>query len=246
VLPFATRADEVLVSAAASLTDAFKEIGAAYSKSAPGTVVRFNFGASGALLQQIQQGAPVDVFASAAPQEMDTLQRANRLVPGTRIDFAGNRLVLIVAPGSRIRDWKDLATPAVHRIALSNPTSVPSGRYAREALTRHGLWGAIQPKLVMGENVRQTLAYVTGGDADAGLVYATDASIAGAKVRVAREAVPGRDHAPIVYPAAVVTEGPNPGGARRFVQFLGRRTAQQILARYGFSPVRKAPTMRRP
>ena len=234
------RADEVLVSAAASLTDAFKEIGAAYSQAAPGTIVRFNFGASGALQRQIVQGAPVDVFASAAPKEMDALQAARRLAAGTRIEFAGNRLVLIVPPGSRIHDWSDLATPAVRRIALSNPTSVPSGRYAQETLTHRGLWSAVQPKVVMGENVRQTLAYVAGGDADAGIVYATDAKIARSRVRMVREAIPGRDHAPIVYPAAAIVGSPNPDGARRFVRFLSGPLAQNILKRFGFVPAQSA------
>src|SRR5262249_46356174 len=155
----------------------FTEIGKAFTKSHPGTTVCFNFGASGALQQQIAQGAPVDVFASAASKEMDALQKDGHIEPATRIDFVGNRLVLIARNGRLVKKWEDVTLPFVKRIAISNPDSVPSGRYAKETLTKRGLWNAIQPKLVLGENVRQTLTYVATGDADAGMVFSTDAAI---------------------------------------------------------------------
>lgn len=227
------RADEVLVSAAASLTDAFKEIGKAYTTFHPKDRVRFNFGASGALLRQIEQGAPVDVFASASPKEMDALQRHGGLRPGTRLDFAGNQLVLIVRPGSRVNKWDDLRQEEVRRVAISDPASVPSGRYAQETLTRRGLWKDVRPKAVLGENVRQTLVYVATGDADAGIVFVTDARIE-RRVRVVRTA-DDRDHSPIVYPAAATSRAPHPEAAERFVQFLHGPTAQRILASYGFT-----------
>jgi molybdate transport system substrate-binding protein len=235
--PVPAHADEVLVSAASSLTESMTEIGAAFTKANPRTVVRFNFASSGALEQQILQGAPVDVFASAAHKEMDALQRAGRIDATTRIDFTSNRLVLITPVGGHLRGWDDLNSPAVRRIAISNPDSVPSGMYAKETLTRRGLWSAVQPKAVFGENVRQTLAYVSGGNVDAGIVFASDARIVGGRVRVVAEAVPGRDHAPIVYPAAVVRDAPNPPGARAFVAFLRSPSAQAILARHGFTPL---------
>jgi molybdate transport system substrate-binding protein len=229
------RSDEILVSAAASLTDAFTDIGKAYSAAHPGTVVRFNFGASGALQQQIVQGAPVDVYASASPQEMDALQKANRIEPGTRIDFAGNRLVLIVPPGSLVKRWNDLRSGAVRRIAISNPDSVPSGRYAKETLTKRGLWTAVEPKMILGENVRQTLTYVAGGNVDAGIVFATDAQIEKRRVNVVDEAATGKDHSAIVYPASAIAHAPNAAGARRFTSFLIAPAAQAILKRYGFA-----------
>ena len=235
------RGDEVLVSAAASLTDAFNEIGKAYTKTNPQTTVRFNFGASGALQQQIAQGAPVDVFASASPKEMDALQAAGRLAKETRADFAGNRLVLIAPLHSGLKTWEYLRGASVKRIALSNPASVPSGRYAQETLTHRGLWNAIQPKLVFGENVRQTLAYVTNGDVDAGVVFATDAQVEKTRVRVVQTALPVQDHQPILYPVAAIADAPNPAGARRFVVFLQSPTAQSILARYGFAPAHPVP-----
>ncbi len=232
--PPRARADEILVSAAASLTDAFGEIGREYTRANPRTTVRFNFGASGALQQQIQQGAPVDVFASASPREMDALQRRGYIEPGTRADFAANRLALIAPTRSRLHGWSDLRSPGVRRVALANPDSVPAGRYARETLIRRGLWDAVRSKYVFGENVRQTLTYVASGDADAGVVFATDARIERQKVRVVQLANP-TDHSPILYPAAVVRGAPNPSAARRFVSFLRGPVAQAILARYGFA-----------
>lgn len=232
------RADELLVSAAASLTDALNAIGKAYTRVNPHTVVRFNFGSSGALQQQIAQGAPVDVFASASPKEMDALQKDHRIEVGTRVDFASNQLVLIVPLRSSLKRWEDLRLPAVRRVALSNPASVPSGRYAQETLTRRGLWTVVQGKAVLGENVRQTLAYVSGGDVDAGIVFATDALAERQRVRVVAAAIPGKDHSPILYPAAVITGAPNLPAARQFVMFLQSPTAQNILARYGFAALR--------
>ncbi len=227
-------ADELLVSAAASLTDAMNEIGRAYTLANPETVVRFNFGASGGLQQQIAQGAPVDVFASASPKEMDALQETNQLAADTRIDFAGNRLVLIVPPGSPLRRWEDLRLPGVRHVAISNPDSVPSGRYAKETLTHRDLWRVVELKAVFGENVRQTLSYVEDGNTDAGIVFATDARIAGRRVRVVDSAIPGSDHSPIVYPAAVLLRAPNGSAARRFTVFLQGPVAQKILERFGF------------
>lgn len=230
------RADEILVSGASSLTEAFNEIGQAFTKANPQTRVRFNFAASGALQQQILQGAPVDVFASAAGKEMDALASAKRIETATRVNFASNRLALIAPAGSSLRGWTALATPAIHRVAISNPDSVPSGRYARETLQKRGLWSAVERKAVLGENVRQTLTYVAGGDVEAGIVFVTDARIEGRRVRIVETATPGRDHAPIVYPAAVVRDAPNAAAARRFVRFLLGSTARKILARHGFLP----------
>jgi molybdate transport system substrate-binding protein len=226
--------------------DAFGEIGRAFSRiegNRAATVVRFNFAASGVLLQQIMQGAPADVFASAAVKEMDVLNAAGRIEPATRIVFARNQLVLIVPQNSALGrastkpwGWYSLADPGVRRVALSNPESVPSGRYARQLLERQGVWPRVQNKAIFGENVRQTLTYVATGDADAGIVFATDARHESRRVRVLARSVPGRDHEPIVYPAAVVRDAPNAAAARRFVRFLRSGVAQAILRRHGFLP----------
>ena len=230
------RADEILVSAASSLTDALTEAGAAYTHLHLRTTVRFNFAASGLLQQQIRQGAPADVFCSASPAEMDALQKEGHIETSSRIDFAGNRLVLIAPVGSRLRSWNDLASPATRRIAISDPASVPSGRYAQETLTKRSLWEVAKIKAVFGQNVRQTLTYVANGDADAGCVFRTDALHDAGKVRIVAEATPGKDHLPIVYPAAVVSHAPNRLAAQSFVLFLQSAPARKILARYGFTP----------
>lgn len=230
-------AQVILVSAASSLMEAFREIGSVYKMAK----IRFNFAASGPLAQQIQAGAPVDVFAAASPLEMDQLDKAGRVEKGSRVVFASNRLVLIVPKGSRVKGWSDLKTNDVKRVALSQPASVPSGRYARETLVKRGLWLAVQPKAVFGENVRQTLSYVAGGDVDAGLVFSTDARIERLRVRVAATALAGRDHAPILYPAAVVAGAPHADAARQFVRFLAEPVSRRILARHGFLPPTPAP-----
>lgn len=226
---------EILVAAAASLTDALKEIAPAFQKANSGISIRFTFGASGTLLQQIQAGAPVDVFISASPKEMDTLEKAARLLSGTRTDITGNRLVLIApASDSRVTGWESLTT-ATGRIALSNPDSVPSGRYAKETLIRRKLWSTVANRAVYGGNVRQTLAYVAGGNVPAGIVFATDAKIEARRVRVVGTATPGRDHAPIVYPAALLRSSRQADAARRFLAYLRTPAAQAVFRRFGFT-----------
>ena len=235
LLPSAgVRADTLLVSAASSLTEAFTAIAAPFQRTHPGVRVQFNFAASGVLERQIEQGAPVDVFAAAAGKEMDALEGKSLLAPGSRIVFAGNRLALVVPVKSRIRGWRDLSAASVTRVAISDPGFVPSGRYARAALQHMGLWAAVEPRAVMGANVRQTLAYVASGDAEAGIVFATDAAVMAGRVRAAAFARSGVDHPPIVYPAAALA-GPHSAMARQFVQFLLSPKARQILRRHGFT-----------
>jgi molybdate transport system substrate-binding protein len=178
----------------------------------------------------------VDVFAAAAEKEMDDLVKAGRMEARTRADFASNRLVLIAPKASRLAGWDGLRGSGVRRIALGQPDSVPAGRYAKETLTRRGLWEPLQKKLVFAGNVRQTLSYVAMGNADAGLVFATDARIEANRVRVVAVTVPGKDHSPILYPAAVVAGAKNADAARRFVAYLRTPAAQAILKRYGFGP----------
>ena len=227
--------DELLVSAASSLTDAFQTIGKRFARERGGVRVRFNFGASGALARQILAGAPADVFAAASPKEMDDLEKAGRIEAKTRKVFVTNSLALIAPPGSPLKDWEGLAADAIKRVALSNPDSVPSGRFAKELLTKRKLWDAVQKKAVFGENVRQTLTYVQNGDADAGIVFITDALAAKNRVRLVKRAQAGVDHTPAVYPAAVVTGSSNAEAARRFVEFLLYHEPQVILYKYGFT-----------
>ena len=226
-------AEELTVSAAASLTNAFPEIGQIFEKQHPGTKVIFNFAASGPLLQQIAQGAPVDVFASADQKTMDQAQEKGLMVPASRKNFVSNTLVLIVPQDSKlaVSGLKDLAKPEVKRVGLGNPASVPVGRYTKEALTQAGLWEALQPKLIMGESVRQVLDYVSRGEVDAGFVFATDAAIAKGKVKTVAEV---QGHQPIVYPVALVAASQKQGLGQEFLNLLASPEGMAILTKYGF------------
>lgn len=224
---------ELIISAAASLTNAFSEVGKAFEKRHPRTKVTFNFAASGALLQQIDQGAPVDVFASADQETMDQAAAKKLILPGTRKDFAANDLVLILPKGGKspIKGLKDLAIDEVKRIGLGNPQTVPAGRYAKRALLAGGVWENLQPKLIFGENVRQVLDYVKRGEVDAGFVFATDSMAARENVRTVATL---EIDTPICYPLAVVGTAKAKESAEKFIQFVLSEEGQEILARYGF------------
>jgi molybdate transport system substrate-binding protein len=232
-LPLFASAQQLTISAAASLTDAFKEIGPRFEASKPGAKLRFNFGASGLLLLQIAQGAPVDVLVSADQETMNRGVEQKLFAIQTRRDFAVNSLVLVTpAQGApAVTALADLRKAEIKRIAVGKVASVPAGRYTQQALGTAKLWSALSPKLVFADNVRQVLDYVARGEVDAGFVYRTDAELAHDKVRIAMT-VDG--HAPITYPAAVVADSRQAALARDFVAYLGGADAQAILGRYGF------------
>lgn len=226
---------EILVSAASSLTDSFKEIGKAYEAKNPGVTVRFNFAATGPLLQQIEQGAPVDVFASADQQSMDKAEKGGFILPGSRTDFTGNSLVLVTPVSmSVVKGFADLQSAQVLKISIGNPDSVPVGRYAKAALEQQGLWEAVAPKCVMGSSVKQVLEYVMRGEVEAGFVYGTDAVIAKDKVRVVAE-MPTVE--PIAYPAAVVAGSAKQEQAQAFIHYLQGTDGRAILTKYGFKSI---------
>jgi len=233
-LPWTAIAQTLTVSAAASLTEAFREIGARFEASRPGTTLRFNFASSGVLIQQVLQGAPVDVFASADQETMDRGVAQKAIDADTRRDFAANTLVMVVpAQGApALTGLPDLATPPVRRIALGKVATVPAGRYAKQVLDAANLWTALEPKLVFGDNVRQVLDYVSRGEVEAGFVYRTDAVLMADRVRIALTA---SGHSPITYPVAVVADSRLKPLARDFVAFLSGPDAQSILAKYGFA-----------
>ena len=227
-------AQTITVSAAASLTEALREIGRRFEAAKPGVSVRLNFAASGVLIQQILAGAPVDVFVSADEETMSRGIEQKALDPATRFDFAANTLVL-VAPmqgAPAIASVADLARPEVRRVAIGKPATVPAGRYARQALETARQWPAVEPKLVFADNVRQVLDYVARGEVEAGFVYRTDAELMKERVRVVLTA---SGHAPITYPAAAVADSRQPALAREFLAFLAGAEAQGVLARQGFA-----------
>ena len=234
MLSLSAHAADLTVSAASSLTNAFRELGPRFEAQNPGTAVVFNFGASDALLAQIAKGAPADVFASADQETMDRADAQKLLVAGSRRNFVGNTLVMVAPADSSLglKTVADLQKTEVKRVAVGNPASVPVGRYAKGALEAAKLWGAVEPKLIFAQNVRQALDYVARGEVEAGFVYATDAAIMKDKVKVI-VSVP--TDTVISYPVAVIGGSPNLGVARKFLDFVLTPAAQTVLARYGFA-----------
>lgn len=225
------------VSAAISLSKALQELKTVYQQINPKVIITYNFGASGALAQQIQQGAPVDVFFSAATKQMDALQQANLLINETRRHLLTSSLVLITPKnGVALSSFKQLTAPRIKKIAIGEPKTVPVGQYAQEMLTKIGIWQQIKPKLVLGNNVRQVLTFVESGNANAGIVYRTDAKTS-PKVKV-RAMAPETLHSPIVYPLAVIKSSRNPAAAKAFVQFLAGDRAKIVFKKYGFGVAR--------
>ena len=224
-------AEDLLVSAAASLTNAFEEIKPEFEKKYPETNLVFNFAASGPLLSQIQQGAPVDVFASA---DQATMDKADGLIDAdTRINFAGNVLVLIVPAEStlNITTPEDLSDKAIKLIAIGNPESVPVGRYTKAALESANIYETLASKFVLAESVRQVLDYVARGEVQTGFVYATDAALKKDQVQVRAEVT---GHEPISYPIAIVKASQSKAQAQNFIDFVTGEQGQKILDKYGF------------
>ncbi|HEY2865758.1 MAG TPA: molybdate ABC transporter substrate-binding protein [Pyrinomonadaceae bacterium] len=223
------------ISAAASLKDAFNEVAAVFKKQT-GQDVTFNFGASGTLQKQVETGAGVDIFASAGEQQMDALVSKQLIDDQTRRDFAKNELVLIAPRDSKLKlsGFDQLSGTEIERIAEGNPKTVPAGQYAQEVFTFMKFGNDFQQKLIFAEDVRQVLNYVERAEVDAGIVYKTDAMVAGDKVRVIATAPP-ESHGPILYPIAVVKDSANKQAAKMFIDILTGPEGQTILSKYGFS-----------
>ena len=228
------------ISAAVSLKDSLDAIAKRYQQTHPNQHVACNYGASGTLQHQIEQGATVDIFISAGENQMDALQKEDLLVPGTRRDLLGNQLVLIVpARSGGIKDFPDLAKSTAKSIAVGDPRIVPAGMYAKQVLEHLSLLPGIQRKLVYAKDVRQALAYVETGNADAGLVYVTDARISNA-VRVVATA-PSDSHLPILYPVALLKDSKSPEAARTLLDALESPDALSVFEKSGFMAAGSAP-----
>lgn len=231
--PAGLTAAEINVFAAASLSDALRDLAALQAK-ATGDIVRLNLGASSILALQIVNGAPADLFFSADEAKMDTLARAGCIVPDTRCSFLSNSLVIVVPADSELKfaSARDLATPAIRRIALAEPQTVPAGIYAREYLQQQGLWPAVADRIIPTENVRAVLAAVESGNVAAGIVYRTDALIS-KRVRIAFAVPPGEGPA-ISYSLAAIVGGANPSGAARFAALVTSPAGKAVFVKYGF------------
>jgi molybdate transport system substrate-binding protein len=239
--PGAGSTEPLTVFAAASLTEAFQELGPLFERSDPAANVTFSFAASSLLRTQIEQGAPADLFASADREQMEPLARAGLV--RAPIDFARNRLVIVTpaANPGKIRRTQDLARPRLRLVITTE--QVPIGRYTRQALAKMSASGAFGPgfqaavmqNVVSQEpNVRGLLAKVTLGEADAAIVYVTDALAGGEKVRTVP--IPDRCNEVAVYPAAVVARSPHAAAAARFLAFLRSKPGRAVLKRHGFQP----------
>jgi molybdate transport system substrate-binding protein len=224
---------QVTVFAAASLMDSLKELAQQYEKAGHGRVV-FNFAGSSTLARQIEEGAPADIFFSADEAQMDRVEKKDLLLKGTRRDRLSNTLAIVVASheGPNLRGPADLASSVVHRLALGDPSSVPIGVYAKQFLEAQGLWASVSAKVVPTENVRAALAAVEAGNAEASIVYRTDALLS-RRVRIAFQ-VP-RDLGPnIRYPVAGLRGARNLEETRRFLDFLDGPEAGRIFEKQGF------------
>ncbi len=236
--PAATRpvaqTSTLLVAAAASLQKALQEVTSLYAQVNPNQTINYNFAASGALQQQIEQGAPADVFISAAAKQVKALQEKGLLESGTQKNLLTNRLVLIIPKQTSVSltDFKQLVQPEVKRISVGEPRSVPAGQYATEVLKNLGILEQVQSKFVLGNNVKSVLTAVETGDVDAGIVYITDAR-GSDKVTIAATA-DAKLHAPIVYPIAVLKASKSLDASKRYVEFLQSDSAKAVFEKYGF------------
>ena len=221
------------ISVAASLRDSIEETEAAYKQGHAGVDFSNNFVSSGTLAAQIDQGAPVDIFISAAAKPVDDLAARGLIAAGTRRDLLRNTLVLIAPPGSKLHDFQGITDKSIRVIALGDPASVPAGQYGRQTLVSLHLWDQLNAKLVLGKDVRQVLTYVESGNADAGLVYATDA-MTSSKVCVIASA-PESTHEPIICPAAVVKGSHGEADALKFLDYLASPAVQSVFQKHGFT-----------
>lgn len=232
---FAVAPVELNVSAAASLKDVLTDIQKLYEAKQPNVKISFNFGSSGKLQTQIEQGAPADLFISAAVKQMDNLEKENLIAKKTRKDILYNQLTLIVPKNStlNIKDFKDLTREDVKKIGCGAPESVPAGQYAEDVFKYMKVTDALQGKLVFGTDVRAVLMYVETGNVDAGIVYKTDALISD-KIKIVATA-PAGSHEPIVYPAAILTNAAQPKAAEKFYAYLTSTAGKNLFEKYGFA-----------
>ncbi len=225
---------ELTIAAAASLTDVTAEIAEAYKIAAPNVTLTFTYGASGALQTQIEEGAPVDIFMSAAQKQMDALEEGTLLLDGSRTNLLENKVVLIVPKDSTLglKTFDDLAKEDVKTVAIGDPASVPAGQYAEELLTNLGIKDAVEAKANLGTDVRQVLTWVETGEVDAGIVYATDAATSD-KVTVVCEA-PADSVKKIIYPVAILKASKAAEQAQSFIDFLKTDECAALFEKYGF------------
>ena len=226
---------ELNISAAASLKEAMADLEAAYTSKNPEVSFVVNYGSSGSLQQQIEQGAPCDLFISAGEKQMTALDEEGLLLDGTNKDLVKNSLVLISSNNSEITSIASLTSDTVSKIALGEPSSVPAGKYADETLTSLAVKDSLNDKLVFAKDVKEVLAWTSSGNADVGFVYLSDA-LSNENVKIV-ETISEECHSPITYPVAVIKDSQNIDAAKAFEDFLFSDEAQNIFEKYGYKSV---------
>ena len=226
---------KLTISAAASLKDAMDVIQHTYQEEHPEVELKFNFGGSGSLQQQISQGAPVDLFFSAAEDKFDKLVKEGNIAKEDGLDLLGNKLVLVVPKEeqSSITSLQDLTKEEVHKISIGTPKSVPAGKYAKESLEKMDLWKKVESKVVYAKDVRQVLSYVETGNVSAGIVYQTDALVSD-KVNIVATA-DFKTHTPIVYPVGIIKDSEHYEEAKDFYNYVQSEKALKVFKDYGFT-----------
>ncbi len=221
---------ELTISAAASLQNALNDVKTEFEKDHSAITVTFNFGGSGSLQQQISQGAPADLFFSAAMDKYQILADEGLIEEGKNL--IGNDLALIVSKdaASNVSRFEDIIS--LDTISIGTPESVPAGKYAQEALTNMGIWDKIEGNIIYAKDVRQVLTYVESGNVDAGIVYRTDASVS-EDVEVIASAPEGT-HEDIIYPVGILNESDHQEEAKLFYDYLQSEKAMAIFKKYGF------------
>jgi molybdate transport system substrate-binding protein len=228
----------LLIAAAASLQKPLQEITPLYRQANPSQIINYNLGASGALQQQIEQGAPIDIFISAATKQMKALQAKGLLATGASKDLLTNQLVLITPKQTSVSltDFQQLVQPEVKRISVGEPRSVPAGQYATEVLKNLGILEQVQSKFVFGSNVKSVMTAVETGDVDAGIVYITDTK--GSDKVIIAAIADQKLHSPIIYPIAVLKSSKLPDQSNQYVEFLRSSKVTEVFEKYGFGIVK--------
>lgn len=229
---------EILISAAASLTNCIQDLSAMYTEKNPQVTITANFGASGALQQQIEQGAPADIFFSAGIKQMNALKEKDMMIDSSVKNILENKVVLITPKNAAVLDFfEDLAGDSVKKIGVGEPKSVPVGQYTEQVFQNLGLTDKVASKLVLAKDVREVLSWVETGNVDAGVVYETDAKIS--KDVTICSTAPEGSHKKVIYPIGVVKTSKHAAEAQKFVDFLFSDAAREVFARYGFTVISK-------
>jgi molybdate transport system substrate-binding protein len=226
---------ELNISAAASLKEAMADLEKAYKKIKPDVTLVTNFGASGSLEQQIEQGAPCDIFISAGKSQMKQLKDKGLILDSSDKDLVKNELVLVGPKDSTLTGINDLTCDKVKKIAVGEASSVPAGKYADEVFTKLNIKSSIESKLVFGKDVKEVLSWVASNNADVGFVYLSDA-LSSDSVKII-EQIPSEYHSPINYPVGIINTTKNQDASKDFEDFLFTDEAQKIFEKYGYKSI---------